>query len=90
MVKYIFTFFRRLKFNVKYLYSTSLQVPINLEAYTYRNPKYFLKILDYLDQSEIDEENLIQVTNRGEVIFGFPACKAQVSSANTEPPFPSR
>jgi len=69
MVKYIFTFFRRLKFNVKYLYSTSLQVPINLEAYTYRNPKYFHKILDYLDQADIDEENLLQVIKRY-IVFG--------------------
>ena len=69
MVKYIFTFLRRLKFNVKYLYSTSLQVPINLEAYTYRNPKYFNKILDYLDQADIDEENLFQVIKRY-IVFG--------------------
>ena len=69
MVKYIITFLKRIKFNVKYLYNTPIQVPTNLETYTYRNPKYFDKILDYLDQADIDEENLLQVIKRY-IVFG--------------------
>ena len=69
MVKYIITFLKRIKFNVKYLYNTPIQVPTNLETYTYRNPKYFDKILDYLDHADIVEENLLQVIKRY-IVFG--------------------
>jgi len=69
MVKYIFTFLRRIKFNINYLSSIPIKVPTSEETYTYRNPKYFDKILYYLDQAGIVEANLLQVFKRY-IVFG--------------------
>ena len=69
MVKSIRTLLRRVKFNLNYLTSSQIEIPINTETYRYRNPKYFDIVLDYLDQANIDKKNLEQV-HRQYIVFG--------------------
>ena len=69
MVKSIRTLLRRIKFNLNYLTSSQIEIPINTETYRYRNPKYFDIVLGYLDQANIDKKNLEQVL-RQYIVFG--------------------
>ena len=69
MGKYIFTFLRRIKFNINYMFNSVIQIPTNTQRLKFTNPKYFETILDYLEQSDLVEENLSQVLNRY-IVFG--------------------
>ena len=69
MGKYIFTFLRRINFNIKQMFNIGIQIPTDTQKIKYMNPKYFDTILDYLAQSDLVEENLSQVINRY-IVFG--------------------